>query len=314
MATNEILPFATDDTGTNLLTQAEYSTDEQREIGHQPGIARSKLANKAMRQASLLAAGVAEFIADNQNNDVEDALTPQQIADYLLSALQETHPARPTLTFITSGAGTYTPPAGVKKLLVDVIGGGGGAGGVDGQGGGTRHSSGGGSGGGFCSVIIDNVEASYTYEIGAGGVGGSGVGGSGENRGLGGGTSRFVGNSVNLAAYGGKGGAGVTAIGGNAMNRGRDGGTSEIISGTGIEGTGLPAGGFGIVGGIISSVSCSGCCPLIGGGRNPQANNTNGYDATVAGEGGGACIVVDTTSNRSGGDGFRGLIRITEIY
>lgn len=87
MATNEILRFAETDTGTNLLTQAEYAADSQRPIGNQPGVARSKLVNKALRQASLIAAGLAEYIADNQANNITDALTPQNIADYLQAAL-----------------------------------------------------------------------------------------------------------------------------------------------------------------------------------------------------------------------------------
>jgi hypothetical protein len=87
MATNEILTFATTNTGTNLLTQAEYTADAQRVIGHQPGIARSKLENKVLRQASLLASGLAEFIADYQSNNVTDSLTPQNIADYLRDAI-----------------------------------------------------------------------------------------------------------------------------------------------------------------------------------------------------------------------------------
>jgi hypothetical protein len=83
MATNEILQFAETDTGTNLLTQAEYLADSQRPIGNQPGVARSKLVNKALRQASLISAGVAEFLADNQANDITDGLTPQDIAAYM---------------------------------------------------------------------------------------------------------------------------------------------------------------------------------------------------------------------------------------
>lgn len=90
MATNEILPFASTDTGTNLLTQAEYVSDAQRTTGNQPGIARSKLVNKALRQSSLLSAGLAEFIADYQSNNVSDGLTAQNIADYLLEALMNT--------------------------------------------------------------------------------------------------------------------------------------------------------------------------------------------------------------------------------
>jgi len=89
MATNEILRFAETNTGTNLLTQAEYAADAQRLIGHQPGIARAKLENKALRQASLIAAGVAEFIADYQANNVTDSLTPQNVADYLYAAIDQ---------------------------------------------------------------------------------------------------------------------------------------------------------------------------------------------------------------------------------
>lgn len=93
MATNEILPFASTNTGTNLLTQSEYAADSQRVIGHQPGIARSKLENKALRQATLMVAGLAEFIADYQANNVTDSLTPQQIADYLLNAITSSFPS-----------------------------------------------------------------------------------------------------------------------------------------------------------------------------------------------------------------------------
>lgn len=103
MATNEILPFASTDTGTNLLTQAEYTSDAQRTTGNQPGIARSKLVNKALRQASLLSAGLAEFIADYQANNVTDGLTPQQIADYLLAAIAANFPTVPDASTTAKG-------------------------------------------------------------------------------------------------------------------------------------------------------------------------------------------------------------------
>lgn len=103
MATNEILQFASTNTGTNLLTQAEYSADAQRTTGNQPGIARSKLVNKALRQASLLAAGLAEFIADYQANNVTDSLTPQNIADYLLAAIQANIPIVPDASTTVKG-------------------------------------------------------------------------------------------------------------------------------------------------------------------------------------------------------------------
>jgi len=87
MALNDILRFAESDIGTNLLTQAEYLADAQRTIGHQPGIARSKLENKALRQASAMVAGLAQFLADNQATDINDSLTPAQVSTALLAAV-----------------------------------------------------------------------------------------------------------------------------------------------------------------------------------------------------------------------------------
>lgn len=86
-AVNQILPFASTDTTTNLLTQAEYSSDSQRPIGNQPGTARSKLVNKVLRQTSTISAGLAQFLADMQNTDVTDALTPAQLAAIIDAAL-----------------------------------------------------------------------------------------------------------------------------------------------------------------------------------------------------------------------------------
>ena len=86
MAENQILPFAYAD-GANVLSQTDYVGDNQRLIGHQPGIARSALENKALRQATLMAAGVGQFIADKQTADVTDGLTPQEVSDMLTDAL-----------------------------------------------------------------------------------------------------------------------------------------------------------------------------------------------------------------------------------
>lgn len=85
MATNSILRFG--ENATSILSQTQYEDDAQRLIGHQPGPARSALENKVLKQVSVIAAGVAEFIADNQSNNVIDSLTAQNIADYLSTAI-----------------------------------------------------------------------------------------------------------------------------------------------------------------------------------------------------------------------------------
>lgn len=87
MANNEILPFAGTDTGTNLLTQAEYNADSQRPIGNQPGVARSKLVNKVLRQTSLIASAIAQYFANRQSSDITDSLSAATLAGYMLNAI-----------------------------------------------------------------------------------------------------------------------------------------------------------------------------------------------------------------------------------
>lgn len=86
-ATNEILVFANTDTGTNLLTQAEYSADTQRTNGNQPGTARSKLVNKVLRQTSIVSAGLSQFLADLQATAITDGLTPTEYAGLIEDAM-----------------------------------------------------------------------------------------------------------------------------------------------------------------------------------------------------------------------------------
>ncbi|MFY2843559.1 gp53-like domain-containing protein [Achromobacter ruhlandii] len=84
MATNELLQFAT--ANTNILTQAEYAADAQRTSGNVPGVARSKLVNKAARQAAFVTAMIGQFIANKGGVDVlDDADVPGLVADFILA-------------------------------------------------------------------------------------------------------------------------------------------------------------------------------------------------------------------------------------
>lgn len=69
---NDFLPFCGTTTGSNLLTQSEYVADAQRPIGNQPGIARSKLVNKALRQSAWIASEFAKFLNVRTGDDVLD--------------------------------------------------------------------------------------------------------------------------------------------------------------------------------------------------------------------------------------------------
>lgn len=115
MAT-EILQFCPTDSGTNLLTQAEYTADSQRTIGNQPGISRSKLVNKAMRQACFIAAGLATYVTTKIGSNVLD--------DANLSALvaQFTTAFSPVPVYSTKTA-NYTLLATDQLIYVDASGG-----------------------------------------------------------------------------------------------------------------------------------------------------------------------------------------------
>lgn len=84
MATNDILTFA--GSSTNILTQAEYAADAQRDSGNVPGVARSKLVNKAARQSAFVSSMIGQFIANIGNiNVVDDNDVPGLLADFVAS-------------------------------------------------------------------------------------------------------------------------------------------------------------------------------------------------------------------------------------
>lgn len=90
MSANNILPFAPTDTGTNLLSGAAYLAASDRNNGNQPGVASSKLNNKALRQSSLMASAVAQFLADRQTTVIDDAtLTSAQVTALLTAMLPQ---------------------------------------------------------------------------------------------------------------------------------------------------------------------------------------------------------------------------------
>lgn len=72
MATNNFLPFCPTDTGNNLLTQVQYAGAADRTNGVQPGIASSKLNNKSVRQANVLASQIAQFVCNKTGSDMLD--------------------------------------------------------------------------------------------------------------------------------------------------------------------------------------------------------------------------------------------------
>lgn len=84
MATNKIYSFAQQ--SLNILSDEEYEADQQRLIGHQPGIARSKLQNKASKQSNIMAAALAQFSVDHAKQDIHDGMSVHDIAKVIENA------------------------------------------------------------------------------------------------------------------------------------------------------------------------------------------------------------------------------------
>ena len=211
-----------------------------------------------------------------------------------------------------AGFPTYTPPAGVRALEVTVIGGGGGAGGADGDG--TYRAAGAsGGGGGWAKAFLENISASYTYAVGAGGVGVLY-----NNTGSDGGATSFTDGSILIQATGGSGG--LSDYGDTSSGRtGASGGIGSLVNCTGTFGGGCQGSGQRATSVIsLTQVATRGFCPLVG--QNPLlgfGNNGavgNGTDAVLVGEGGTPAYNSATTANYKGGDGFRGEIWIKEYY
>lgn len=87
MSLNYILPFAQAG-GALVLDTPSYTADSQRTVGSQPGVARANFVNKALKQVSAIAAGLAQFMADNQATDVTDDLVASAISTMLKNAVK----------------------------------------------------------------------------------------------------------------------------------------------------------------------------------------------------------------------------------
>jgi hypothetical protein len=162
--------------------------------------------------------------------------------------------------YSTSGTSTFTVPAGVTKIMVEVWGGGGGGGNSSATVTGTVGS---GAGGGYGRSIFSVVPGqNYSVVVGAGGVAGSGDGG----------TSSF-GSIINAT-----GGIGGNSIGGSTFktpNGGTSNGTFNVTGGQGVfggsmSGAGTYGGGsygsFGGRGALNGILASSGNAPGGGGG------------------------------------------------
>lgn len=102
MSTNDFKVFA-GGAGANVVAQANWPTDPDIALGFQTGTARAAAANKALRQSSIVASMVAQFIVDNAETDALDVGT--------ITALQEGF-TEAISAFITTAITGLAPKAG----------------------------------------------------------------------------------------------------------------------------------------------------------------------------------------------------------
>ncbi|MEM5419640.1 hypothetical protein [Paraburkholderia ferrariae] len=111
---NDFLPFATAG-GANVLTQAQYLALAQLSTGYQSGIANSAQMNKTWRQASIIAAMIAQFIVDNTGQPAIDDGTTATLEANLLTAVRNAN--KTGIILADSGAANAYTAVNVPPLV-----------------------------------------------------------------------------------------------------------------------------------------------------------------------------------------------------
>ncbi|WP_193133513.1 glycine-rich domain-containing protein [Klebsiella grimontii] len=293
MPTNDFKAFATGN-GANVISQADYLALSALVSGFSSGKASSAQVNKALRQATVMANVLAQFIADSANVDVLDNGNTAAI----LSNLKNSMPGRLMGVQVVTSSALITKSAGAKKWRIRALGAGAGSSAAPATAAGQVSISNGGGAGAYAEGIYDvSALSSVTVTIGSGGVGGTAIS---PNGGDGGTTS--VGTLI--SAPGGK--AGLSAGPANppfqpVANTNSNSPTGWNIIGTSGSGseaavavsTSYAAGSRG----ANSQLGVGGSVPAI----NTPANTGGGYGSGASGCSNGASKPVNPGS--SGRDG-----------
>lgn len=323
MAKNDFKAFATD-RSANVISQEEWEALPALLSGFTAGKASSAQVNKVIRQASFIAAALAQFVSDKTQRDVLDNGDLPGFVELLGSGfaveyLSRKNPfgdiksdgtvqtALENLGLVNNGAvgrligmqiiktsGTYTKTPGAMFADVIAIGGGGGGGWATSTG--NYNAAGGGGGGGGMARGLFNLSAISTVlvTIGAGGNGGIA---STMTNGTQGGTTTF---GSYLSASGGQPGNGCTAsVASASCGMGGKGGTSTVGA--------LLCNGYAGLPGVMATPTAAGATVGSGLGGGSFISGPGGYGA-----GGNGAATSGGTQNINGNPGNAGVIIILE--
>lgn len=288
MVTNDFVPFATG-VGANVEAQATYITDPQTALGQMPGVARSAINNKALRQATSMAAAFAQYLVNTTAiNAVDDGNQANLIA--LIAAGFSATKMAPTIQNLT-GSGTYTVPTNPAPLYIRVKSKGAGGGG------------GGNNGGSNGTVGGDTTFGPTTAHGGAGGGQGGTPGGLGGAANLGSGP-------VGRAIPGTPGGTACNVtFSGGASGGGQGGGPGCAYTGNGTNAQTSSGGGGGGAGGTAGNSEGG-----SGGGEGGQIDAIITTPALTYSFSVGAGGAAGSSSSTSSGAGADGNLTIEEFY
>jgi hypothetical protein len=226
--------------------------------------------------------------------------------------------AKPPVTRLyTSGTSqTWTKPADLNYIMLELVGGGGGGGGA-GDPNAYGTVGGGGGGGGYVRAVIpaSQLAGNLTYTVGGGGTAGSTSGGDGGA----GGNSTVTDGNWTLTAYGGSGGGGLgTPSDGTSNAYSGAGGSAASTMGTATFVPIITAGACGGNGYVRNSspqnTGFGGASHLGGGGEAAQGADADGSSGRQYGGGGGGGSKGSDGTGNNGGAGAGGCVIITEFY
>lgn len=274
----------------------------------------------------------ATFAADIELNDIGDVNVPSptngDVLTYSSGNWQPTPGAaqgalQTVQIFDTAGIFTYTKPAGLARVKVEVLGAGGAGGGAPNPVANSTSAGGGGGAGAYTVALIEagDIGATETITVGAGGTGING--GAGND----GGDSSF---GSHVIAGGGSGGNTRLQSGGDGSNAAPgNGGVATINTGVGISGVAGADGDAGVSTGILfNGVSGfahggEGADTIYGSGGRGRFEfgappEQNGSPAQGYGAGGGGGVAVEDNQGGQGpafgGNGAPGLVVVWEYY